>query len=131
MEHTEHSSLDGFASAARTVGIAAAIFLFVRTFLVEPYFVPSSSMAPTLYAYDHIAVEKFSKYISPPHRGDMLIVEPPAAFFEASGKTEADEPVVLEALLKAASWELATAVFPEGHQWRCGSPEHSKGDSQI
>ena len=95
MESTEHAHLDSFVSAARTAGIAAAIFFCVRSFLVEPYFIPSSSMAPTLYANDHIAVEKFSKYLSPPHRGDMLVFVPPAAFFEDDGKAEADDPVVL------------------------------------
>ena len=78
----EHEASDSFVSAARTAGIAAAIFFFVRSFVVEPYFIPSSSMAPTLSRNDHIAVEKFSKYFSLPHRGDMLVFTPPAAFFE-------------------------------------------------
>jgi len=91
----EHEASDSFVSAARTAGIAAAIFFFVRSFVVEPYFIPSSSMAPTLSRNDHIAVEKFSKYFSLPHRGDMLVFTPPAAFFESGGKAEADEPVVL------------------------------------
>ena len=91
----EHAPSDSFVSAARTAGIAAAIFFFVRSLVVEPYFIPSSSMAPTLSRNDHIAVEKFSKYLSPPHRGDMLVFTPPAAFFENGGKAEADETVVL------------------------------------
>ena len=40
---------------------AIALLLFVRTFLVEPYFIPSSSMASTLSANDHIAVESESE----------------------------------------------------------------------
>ena len=77
----EHAPSDSLISAARTISIAAAIFFFVRSFLVEPYFIPSSSMAPTLNRNDHIAVEKFSKYLSPPHRGDIFVFTPPAAFF--------------------------------------------------
>jgi hypothetical protein len=91
----EHAPSDSLISAARTISIAAAIFFFVRSFLVEPYFIPSSSMAPTLNRNDHIAVEKFSKYLSPPHRGDIFVFTPPAAFFDNGGKAEADEPVVL------------------------------------
>ena len=75
---------------------AIALLLFVRTFLVEPYFIPSSSMASTLSANDHIAVEKFSKFVSPPHRGDILVFRPPAAYFEREGGGKpGDEQVVL------------------------------------
>ena len=109
----EHAPSDGFVSAARTVSIAAAIFFFVRSFLVEPYFIPSSSMAPTLYRNDHIAVEKFSKYLSPPHRGDMLVFTPPAAFFETGGKAEADEPVVL--VRQHAHLNALARSSPGGH----------------
>ena len=40
---------------------ALALFLCVRTFLVEPFFIPSLSMVPTLTPNDQIAVDKFSK----------------------------------------------------------------------
>ena len=40
---------------------ALGLFLWVRTCVVEPFFIPSQSMAPTLSPNDQIAVEKFSR----------------------------------------------------------------------
>jgi len=96
MGHAEKETTPFEQSFWSSFTTAVALLLFVRTFLVEPFFIPSSSMAPTLLANDQIAVEKFSKFFSPPHRGDMLVFKPPAAYFEREGgETAEDEPVVL------------------------------------
>jgi hypothetical protein len=49
------------ASFLRSFLPALALFLWVRTCVVEPFFIPSLSMVPTLTPNDQIAVEKFSK----------------------------------------------------------------------
>eukprot|EP00962_Isochrysis_galbana_P046262 scaffold18570_cov136-Isochrysis_galbana.AAC.1 len=46
---------------------ALVLFFWVRTCVVEPFFIPSLSMVPTLTPNDQIAVEKFSKiWVSSP-----------------------------------------------------------------
>lgn len=74
---------------ARAVVGAAALALVLRGFVVEPYRVPSGSMAPTLVAGDEVLVSKLAYGIrvpftnvrlasfAPPRRGDVVIFERP------------------------------------------------------
>jgi signal peptidase I len=70
---------------AETLVIALVIALFVRTFVVQAFKIPSSSMEPTLLVGDHILVNKFlygiripvvGKKVLPfskPQRGDVIV----------------------------------------------------------
>lgn len=65
------------------------LVFFLRSFLVEPFQIPSGSMIPTLQVGDYIAVNKFSYgvrmpvfrtklfNISEPKRGDVVVFFPP------------------------------------------------------
>ena len=68
---------------------AIALLVIVRTFLCEPFFIPSASMYPTLANRDQIAVEKFSRLASTPRRGDIVVFRPPPKFFENVAPREA------------------------------------------
>lgn len=68
---------------AWTFGPAIAFFLVVRAYIVEPFFIPSMSMYPTLRVNDQIAVEKFSRLLAPPRRGDLVVFKPPEAYITA------------------------------------------------
>ena len=61
---------------------AAAVLIVVglmvaRIFLVEPFGIPSSSMAPTLLPGDQVLVDKVSSRASHPRRGDLVVFERP------------------------------------------------------
>ncbi|OGP52646.1 MAG: signal peptidase I [Deltaproteobacteria bacterium RBG_13_52_11] len=70
---------------AETLIIALVIALFVRTFVVQAFKIPSGSMEPTLLVGDHILVNKFMYGIripligkkvfplSKPRRGDVIV----------------------------------------------------------
>ncbi len=70
---------------AETLIIALVIALFVRTFVVQAFKIPSGSMEPTLLVGDHILVNKFIYSIripvigkkvvtfSNPRRGDVIV----------------------------------------------------------
>lgn len=61
-----------------TFVIALALALGVRATVAEARFIPSESMLPTLEVGDRLIVEKVSKHFEPPHRGDIVVFNPPA-----------------------------------------------------
>jgi signal peptidase I len=56
-----------------TLIIALLIALFVRTFVVQPFKIPSSSMEPTLLVGDHLLVNKFIYGIRIPYVGKKIV----------------------------------------------------------
>lgn len=54
------SVANGLAGTARTAVQALMIALVIRTFLFQPFTIPSSSMEPTLLVGDYLFVSKFS-----------------------------------------------------------------------
>lgn len=83
---------------------AFCLFLAVRTFLVEPYYIPSMSMYPTLAVNDQIAVEKFSRLLATPQRGDLVVFSPPSTYFKMLGNQ-----VILRSQHRPSSAEHASA----------------------
>lgn len=68
----------------------ALVFLLIRPFLLQAFFIPSGSMEPTLHgpdpyvgrAGDRILVNKFIYRLGSPRRGDIIVFQaPPQAFF--------------------------------------------------
>lgn len=70
---------------AEAIVIAVLLALFIRTFVVQAFKIPSGSMEPTLLVGDHILVNKFIYgikipftdktliHISTPKRGDIIV----------------------------------------------------------
>lgn len=53
--------------------IAILLALFIRTFIVQAFKIPSGSMLPTLKIGDHLLVNKFSYGLKMPFTGSVLI----------------------------------------------------------
>lgn len=60
-----------------TVGAALILTVAARTAVAEPRYIPSESMVPTLEVNDRLLIEKISPTFSKPHRGDILVFNPP------------------------------------------------------
>jgi len=58
---------------AEAIAIALVLALFIRTFVVQAFKIPSGSMIPTLLVGDHILVNKFIYGIRNPFTGKVLI----------------------------------------------------------
>ena len=55
--------------------IAFVIAIFIKTFLVQAFFIPSGSMIPTLHVGDRVLVEKLSYRFGGPERGQVVVFE--------------------------------------------------------
>jgi signal peptidase I len=53
------------------------VFLILRPFVVQSYFIPSGSMHPTLWEGDHILVNKWLFRTHIPSRGDVIVFRAP------------------------------------------------------
>lgn len=53
------------------------VFLGVRPFLAQAYFIPSGSMHPTLWEADRVLVNKALYRLRPPRRGEIAVFHPP------------------------------------------------------
>lgn len=62
--------------------VAGLVAVVITTFVVQFFYIPSESMVPTLKVKDLVLVNKFIYRFHPPHRGDIVVFDPPAAAHE-------------------------------------------------
>ena len=82
-----------------------AFFLAIRLLIVEPRYIPSLSMFPTFEINDQLAVEKVSKWVRPPERREVVVFNPPAAFWEMSAR-RADGEALIKRVVAVAGDEV-------------------------
>ena len=85
-----------------------AFFLAIRLAICEPRYIPSLSMYPTLDINDQLAVEKISKWTRPPLRHEVVVFDPPPAFWELTGK-KPDGEAVIKRVVAVEGDEVAVA----------------------
>jgi signal peptidase I len=62
---------------AESVVIAVVLAVIIRMFIIEPFYIPSGSMEPTLMINDRIIVSKVSYYLGDPEFGDIVVFKYP------------------------------------------------------
>lgn len=67
------------------VVVAIAVALFMRAYVVEPFYVPSQSMEPTLHGCpgcdnDHVLAEKVTYHFHPVRPGDIVVFHRPSTW---------------------------------------------------
>jgi signal peptidase I len=70
----------------------------IKTFLIQPFWIPSESMMPTLEVNDRVMVNKLSLRFSEPERGDVVVFRDPAEPDVEESIPEAVVRSVLEAI---------------------------------
>jgi len=65
------------------------VFIIIRPFVVQAFFIPSESMVPTLRPGDRILVNKFLYRLNSPQRGDVIVFDaPPQALQDGDGRKD-------------------------------------------
>lgn len=73
-EEKKHYSLLNFIiELPILIAIAFLIAFLVKTFVVQPFYIPSGSMEPTLVPKDRVLVNKFIGRFEPYERGEVLV----------------------------------------------------------
>lgn len=57
---------------------ALVIAVLIKTFLVQPFWIPSESMLPTIEVNDRVMVNKLAFQLGEPSRGDIVVFRDPA-----------------------------------------------------
>jgi signal peptidase I len=142
-----------YAETIRIFVVALAIALFLRTFIVEPRFIPSGSMEPTLQVGDRILVDKISQKWQDPQRGDILIFYPPKSpAIEDNSKAYIKRLIGIEGdriaisggkvyrngqaldesyIAEPIKYAMRSVVVPKGHYWMMGDNRNHSNDSHI
>ncbi|MEX0667885.1 MAG: signal peptidase I, partial [Acidimicrobiia bacterium] len=53
--------------------VALAVAVIIKTFLVQPFYVPSESMLPTIVVNDRVMISKLNYQFADPQRGDIVV----------------------------------------------------------
>jgi signal peptidase I len=78
------------------VVVTFALLIVIRGLLVEPRFIPSSSMEPSLRTEDRLLVEKISKNLGKEaQRGDILVFYPPPSQLPGGKDLSSDPATVI------------------------------------
>ena len=94
IEETEQKkkTMKGFIEWGAVILGALLVAFLIKTFLMQAYFIPSSSMTPTLQVGDRVLVNKLSYEVGDIGRGDLVVFGRPAT--ESTVKTDLIKRVI-------------------------------------
>ena len=133
-------------------GGALLVAFVIKTFLLQAFYIPSLSMAPTLKINDRVLVNKLSYDLHPVHRGDIIVftsppgesattkdlikrviglpgetVESANGHILINGKV-LNEPYIQPDILTGP---VEKTVVPPGHYWVMGDNRPNSRDSRF
>jgi signal peptidase I len=74
--------------------VAVVVAVGVRSFLVQTFYIPSESMEQTLLVNDYVLVNKGVYAFREPHRGEIVVFEPPGRWAAGPAKEDYIKRVV-------------------------------------
>lgn len=92
--HRQHGALSALKETAIIVVVALALSFLIKTFLVQPFYIPSESMQDTLLVGDRVLVSKLAPGPLDVNRGDVVVFKDPGGWLapqpERSGSSFGD-----------------------------------------
>lgn len=139
------------AELAIMVALAFLLASGIRTFVVQPYVVPTGSMIPTIEIQDRIIANKFIYRFDEPEAGDIVVLDDPTGNVDtlvkrviATGGQTVDlqegrvvvDGVVLDepythGLPSDPMSQMMPYVVPEGSVWLMGDNRTNSADSRV
>ena len=84
------------------IGVAVAIALILKTFLVQAFVIPSGSMENTIRIGDRVLVDKLTPWFgAKPERGDVVVFRDPGHWLEREQANKEDTPALVKPFKKA------------------------------
>ena len=137
-----------------TILMVALAFLLaqgIKTFVIQPFVVPTGSMEPTIMTNDRVLAEKFSYRFDDPEPGDIVVFDDPAGrhpqlikrVIAVGGQTLdiadghvyidgelLDEPYLVN-VETAPGTEPLPVLIPDDYVWVMGDNRPNSGDSRF
>lgn len=133
------------------VALAFALAQGIKTFIVQPFVIPTGSMEPTILVGDRVLAEKVTYRLQEPEVGDIVVFEDPAGMYPQLIKrviavggqvidvrdgrvyiddSRLDEPYTAAAATQLDSVDLPLTI-PAGHLWLMGDNRPNSSDSRV
>lgn len=133
------------------VALAFALAQGIKTFVVQPFVIPTGSMEPTILIGDRVLAEKVSYHFSEPEVGDIVVFDDPTGRHPQlikrviavagqtididEGKVWIDGEPLSEPYIHGAVTDIGTEpmplTVPDGYVWLMGDNRPNSGDSRF
>lgn len=136
------------------VAVAVALAFLIRTFLVQPYIIPTGSMIPTIEISDRVLADKLTYRFREPQPGEIVVFPDPTGenptlikrLIAVEGQTvdirdgvvfvdgvQLDEPYVYgkETNILPQTADRFPLTLADGAGWVMGDNRPNSGDSRI
>lgn len=144
----KHKKKPFIREITEVVVLAVIAAIFLKTFIVEMYWVPSESMVPTIVVKDRVVVTKFNYWFREPEHGEVVVFKSPTEenknlikrLIGVPGDTvefkdnalyingeKVDEPYLSE---EAFSVDYGPIILPEKMYFMCGDNRQHSLDSR-
>ena len=147
----ETSTVRWLIETALLVGLAFLLAQGIKTFIVQPYIIPTGSMIPTIELRDRVLAEKISYRFRDPKAGEVVVFNDPTGqhpklikrIIAVGGQTVdiregkvyvnnqlLSEPYVHGKVTEPGTVPMPVAV-PKGYVWLMGDNRPNSGDARF